>query len=79
VYTWCIILLINIFSKTFPPTFIKHIGPNFDGSVVSLPGFVSGTTFTLLHLLGKHVCMYICMYIYIYICMYVCVYVCIMY
>ena len=37
------ILFISIFSKTFPPTFIKLIGLNFDTSVeVSLPGFVMG-------------------------------------
>ena len=49
VYTWCIILLINSFSKTFPPTFIRLIDPNFVGSVVSsLPGFVIDITCTLL-------------------------------
>ena len=60
-YTWCIIVLNNIFSKTFPPTFIKLIALNFDGPAVSsLPGLVIGT-FTLFHLLGKHVCMYVFM------------------
>jgi predicted membrane protein len=52
---WCIILFINSFSKTFPATFIKLIGLNFDTYVeFSLPGSVVGIIFTFFHFFGKH-------------------------
>ena len=48
------ILFISNFSTTFPPTFIRLIGVNFDTSVeFSLPGFVIGIIFTFFHVFGK--------------------------
>ena len=50
------ILFISIFSNTFPPTFIKIIGLNFDMSVeVSLPGFVMGIILAFFHFFGVEV------------------------
>jgi len=52
---WCIILLMNSFSRTIPPTFIRYIGLNFDAYFTfSLPGFVIAIILNFFHLFGKH-------------------------